>query len=50
MVQGALVLGDTRNPDGSWNFFLDGHDHIGYLRISDVTEHTVDELRQRWRG
>ena len=46
MVQGTSVLGDTRNPDGSWNFFLDGHDQIGYLRISDFTEHTVDELRQ----
>ena len=46
MVQDASVIGDTRNPDGSWNFFLAGHDKIGYLRITDVTEHTVDELRQ----
>jgi len=45
-VQVESVLGDTRNPDGSWNYFLDGHDRIGYLRISCFTAKTVHELGQ----
>lgn len=39
------VLGDTRNADGSWNFFLEGHDRIGYLRISSFTDDTAGELK-----
>jgi carboxyl-terminal processing protease len=27
------VLGDTRNADDSWNFHLEGHPEIGYIRI-----------------
>jgi carboxyl-terminal processing protease len=45
-VQQESVLGDTRNPDGSWNYFLDGHDRIGYLRISCFTEQTAHELKE----
>jgi carboxyl-terminal processing protease len=39
-------LGDTRNPDGSWNFFLEGHDRIGYLRITSFTDDTPGELKK----
>lgn len=44
------VLGDTRNRDGSWNFFLDGHDRIGYIRISAFAEKTASEFEAalRW--
>jgi carboxyl-terminal processing protease len=56
------VLGDTRAADGSWNFFLEGHDsqeghgaleereRIGYLRINSFAGKTADELRRavRW--
>ena len=45
-IQGESVLGDTRNPDGSWNFFLDGHDRIGYLRITASPTKRSNELRQ----
>jgi carboxyl-terminal processing protease len=45
-VQADSVRGDTRKPDGSWDFFLDGHDRIGYLRITTFTDNTVNELRQ----
>jgi carboxyl-terminal processing protease len=45
IVQVASVLGDTRNADGSWNFFLAGRDRIGYIRISSFTDETVVELR-----
>jgi carboxyl-terminal processing protease len=39
------VVGDTRNANGSWNFFLEGHDRIGYLRLNSFSEKTEDELK-----
>jgi carboxyl-terminal processing protease len=45
-IQGQSVLGDTCNPDGSWNYLLEGHDRIGYLRISCFTDETPKELRK----
>jgi carboxyl-terminal processing protease len=39
------VRGDVRNADGSWNFFLPGHDHIGYVRIVGFAEKTPDDFR-----
>lgn len=39
------VQGDTRNSDGSWNFFLEGHDSIGYLYVSSFSEKTAEEFR-----
>ena len=45
IVHEPTVLGDTRNPDGSWNFFLEGHDRIGYLRITSFTDDTPAELK-----
>ncbi|MGW8257729.1 MAG: S41 family peptidase [Thermoguttaceae bacterium] len=46
----ALVLidtvrGDTRNSDGSWNFFLPGHQRIGYVRITSFAEKTGADLK-----
>ena len=38
------VLGDRREADGSWNFFLAGHDHLGYVRITSFGDQTVSEL------
>lgn len=34
VIQVDTVLGDTRNPDGSWNYFLAHEDRIGYLHSS----------------
>ena len=45
-IQVESVIGDTCNPDGSWNYFLEGHDRIGYLRVSCFTYQTADELRK----
>ena len=45
IIQVDTVLGDTRNPDGSWNFFLDGQDHLGYVRITTFGEKTTQELQ-----
>jgi carboxyl-terminal processing protease len=38
------VLGDLRDADGIWNFFLTGEDKIGYVRINSFGESTVAEL------
>ena len=40
------VLGDRRDADGHWDYFLEGHDGIGYLRIENFGEKTVDELKR----
>lgn len=45
IIQIDTVLGDVRNPDGTWNFFLDGYDSIGYLRVTSFSEKTIDELK-----
>ncbi len=46
VIQGETVLGDTRNADGSWNYFLPGQDRIGYLRITSFGEETAAEVRR----
>ena len=45
VIRVDTVLGDTRNSDGSWNYFLDGYDRIGYLRINSFGEQTDIELK-----
>jgi carboxyl-terminal processing protease len=45
IIQLDTVLGDTRNPDGTWNFLLDGHDKIGYIRLTHFTKRSAEELR-----
>ncbi|MGA2061474.1 MAG: S41 family peptidase [Thermoguttaceae bacterium] len=46
VIQGETVLGDTRNADGSWNYFLPGYDRIGYLRITSFGDETAAELKR----
>jgi carboxyl-terminal processing protease len=46
IIQAPTVVGDTRNADGSWNFFLEGHDRIGYVRINSFVDKTVSDLQQ----
>jgi carboxyl-terminal processing protease len=43
-IQVPTVQGDTRNADGSWDFFLPGRDRIGFVRITSFTDTTADEL------
>lgn len=42
----ASVLGDARNPDGTWQFQLEKHPEIGYIRLTTFGEKTTDELRE----
>jgi len=44
IIELDTVLGDTRRPDGSWSFFLEGHDRIGYLRINSFADKTPGEM------
>lgn len=40
------VLGDTREPDGAWNFFLEGHPGLGYVRVTAFGEQTGQDLKR----
>jgi len=40
------VVGDRRNPDGSWHYFLEDHPTIGYLRINAFSGNTSVEVRE----
>jgi carboxyl-terminal processing protease len=44
-VREETVLGETRNADGSWNYFLPGKDRIAYVRITSFTKNTFDEFK-----
>lgn len=39
------VLGDTRQPDGSWDYHLAENPDIGYLRLATFGKHTAGELQ-----
>jgi carboxyl-terminal processing protease len=45
-IQEESVVGDTRNADGTWNFFLEDRDRIGYVRITGFTDATVSEFKE----
>lgn len=40
------VLGDSRKPDGTWNFMLDPKSKIGYVRLTAFSRDTAKELRR----
>jgi carboxyl-terminal processing protease len=44
IIRVDTVLGDTRKADGSWEFFLEGHEGIGYMRVNSFAEQTDAEL------
>jgi carboxyl-terminal processing protease len=46
VIQIPTVLGDTRNADGSWNYFLPGPDRIGYVRVISFADKTPADLKQ----
>ncbi len=43
------VLGDTRNDDDSWNWYLDEKKKIAYIRITSFSRHTEEDLREAMR-
>ncbi len=46
VIKTDTVLGYSPNAEGGWNFFLDGRQGIGYVRINTFGERTEEELRQ----
>ncbi|HEY2881412.1 MAG TPA: S41 family peptidase, partial [Pirellulales bacterium] len=46
LVHTETVMGDTRNPDDTWNFMLDPEKKIGYIRISSFGRDTATDLRK----
>ena len=46
VVHESTVLGETRKQNGEWNFFLEGHDRIGYVRISAFSNETAKDLER----
>ncbi|MCA9080193.1 MAG: S41 family peptidase [Planctomycetaceae bacterium] len=45
LIQLDTVLGYKHNDDGSWNFFYDDEQKIGYLRLTHFTRRSADEVR-----
>lgn len=45
VINPETVLGDSRFPNGTWNFFLEGEQTIGYIRVSSFGDRTVGELK-----
>jgi carboxyl-terminal processing protease len=45
IIQVDSVLGDTRGPDGTQNFYLEGYPHLAYIRVSTFGAKTVEEMR-----
>lgn len=46
MIMIDSVFGDTRNADGSWNFYLEDYPHIGYIRLTSFGERSAEELKE----
>ncbi|MEQ1829219.1 MAG: S41 family peptidase [Pirellula sp.] len=46
MIEVESVLGDRRNLDGKWEYFMEEDSRIAYLHIELFGEKTTDELRR----
>jgi len=44
VIKTPTVLGDHYKSDGSWSYFLDGDDKIGYLRLTHFSRNSADEM------
>ncbi len=44
IIEVDTVLGDSRDENDQWNYFLAGDDKIGYIRIAAFSEKTIEEL------
>lgn len=45
IIKMETVLGDSRNEDDTWDFFLDGDRRIGYVRLTGFGRTSASELR-----
>lgn len=44
IIKTPTVLGDHYEKDGSWSFFLEGEDKIGYMRLTSFGRNSADEV------
>lgn len=44
VIQVATVLGDEYNEDGSWNFMIDSDKRIAYIRLTNFSRRSAQEL------
>lgn len=44
------VQGYSRKANGTWDYWLEGRDHIGYVRITTFGDRTAKELQQALSG
>lgn len=44
VIKTPTVLGDHYNADGTWSYFLDGADKVGYLRLTHFSRNSADEM------
>lgn len=40
------VMGDRQHADWTWDFFLEDHPRIGYIRMTQFGERTVEEMEE----
>jgi carboxyl-terminal processing protease len=45
VIEVPSILGDDRKPDNSWDFMLDKDKKIGYVRLTNFTPATTEELK-----
>jgi carboxyl-terminal processing protease len=50
VIHTDTVLGYSRNADGSWDYWLEGRDRIGYLRITTFGDRTHEEVKKAVEG
>ncbi len=46
VIHVGTVLGNSRKPDGSWDFMLDPERRIGYIRVTSFSRETAADLRK----
>ena len=46
VIEQPSVLGDTRKPDDSWDFFVDKDKKIGYIRLSGFYKDTPEDFKK----
>jgi carboxyl-terminal processing protease len=46
LIRVATVLGDRKQPNGTWDYVIDAERKLGYVRISIFARHTAEELAQ----
>ncbi len=45
IIEVPSVMGDKRKPNDEWDFMLDPDKKIGYIRITNFIQNTVDEVK-----